>query len=151
MIATADDVLELHKRFDKIECKLNQMLMAQNARSALHNTEIASVKETVLTEAELRNTAVATLQNSVGELAESLRLKDRKNLSVAEAAHRAGMKSTTVRKWLESGELKGTKSGTRKQSRWRVAVRDLDRFLERVNNSPEQSAQAIAMTPATAT
>ena len=70
-----------------------------------------------------------------------MRLKDRKTLSIPKAARRAGVEPATVLKWLESGKLKGTKSGTRKQSRWRIAVRAFDILLERNVNQTTRIEQ----------
>jgi len=144
MTVTTDLVAEMYKEV----CEMREMLAEERARAAFRNTEIAELKGVVFAEAgrsAFRNTEIAALKNTVLDLGESMRLKDRKTLSVAEAARRADVKPATVRKWLESGELKGTKTGARKQSRWRIAVRDLNRFLERNNNTSEQAAQSVSV------
>ena len=147
MTTAPDAMIEMHKRFDALQAQYDQMremMVAQAARNTFRNTELAEVKGVVFAEAArsaFRNTTIATLQSDVGELAETMRLKDRKRLTVAEAARRADVEPATVRKWLESGELKGTKTGNKKQSQWRIGARDLERFLDRnVNQTtkPEQ-------------
>ncbi len=109
-------------------------------------TQLAALSEKIerqgatlqqLKEAQAANNANGNISFVVSELTESLRLKDRKTLSVFEAAHHAGVKAATVRKWLNNGKLKGAKTGSNQQSHWRISIRDLDRFLERVNNTPQ--------------
>jgi len=81
-----------------------------------------------------RNAEVAKLHDKVDGLAELLRLKDRKALTVAEAARYAGVEPATVRGWLDDGKVQGSKLGQKRQSQWRVNLRSLLRHLERNNN-----------------
>lgn len=117
----SDSFFALGGRVEKITTLLEQ-----------HHAEWQQWAETHTT-----NSAHSDISSAVADLTESLRLKDRRTISVPEAARRAGVKDATVRKWLDSGKLKGTKNGGSRQSRWRINVRDLDRFLERINNAPQ--------------
>ena len=101
------------RRFRNQNERLLQMMTEQHALVAACHTEIAALKETV------------------AGLAESLRLKDRRTLSVAEAARYAGVEPATIRRWLFDGKLKGVKRGGQQQSHWTVRRRDLDILLER--------------------
>ena len=82
------------------------------------------------------------LRKEVTSLREESRLKDRKTLTVAEAANHAGVKSETVRRWLESGALKGRKRGEHKQAHWTVRANDLNAFLDRNVNQVTVSPSA---------
>lgn len=106
--------------------------------------EIRNQNERLIQMMAEQNAEITTLKGTVVDLQESLRLKDRKTLTAPEAARYAGVKPTTVRRWLESGRLKGTKRGEQQQSHWIVRRHDLDRFLERVNNTPASAGQSIA-------
>lgn len=117
----SDSLFALGNRVEKITTLLEQ-----------HHTEWQQWTETYAT-----NGINSDISCAVADLTESLRLKDRRALTVPEAARHAGVKPATVRKWLNTGKLKGIKKDGARQSRWRVGVRDLDHFLERVNNNPQ--------------
>jgi len=129
------EVRELRSQNDQV----HRMLTEERARAAFRNAELATLKNTVVTEAArsaFRNSAVATLQDSLNAFAETARLKDRKTLTVPEAAKYADVEPATIRRWLSDGKLKGVKRGDQKQSQWIVRRRDLDILLERnVNQS----------------
>ena len=84
----------------------------------------------------LRNTSIAHIRDTLDGVEASLNARQRKTLSVPEAARSAKVKNATVRRWLADGRLKGAKVGDNKQSHWRIRRQDLDAFLERVTNSP---------------
>lgn len=84
----------------------------------------------------LRNASIAKIGDALEGVEISLAARQRKTLSVPEAARYANVKQATVRRWLADGQLKGTKVGGVKQSRWRIRRHDLDAFLERATNSP---------------
>ena len=113
---------------------------AQDAASgiiAAMDNRLAELANRITGQYERLSRQVAAQTETVAGLAEGLRLKDRRSLTLPEAARHAGKEPATIRRWLAAGKLRGTKDGDRKQSRWRIAVRDLDRFLERMNNSLE--------------
>ena len=134
-------IYEMFKQFrnemnGKID-KLNELVVTEAARGLLRNQAVKEVRLTV----ESIDATLGLHRHMVENIEAGLALQGKKTLSVAEAARYAGVKPATVRKWLrlKVGKLKGTKTGTTKQARWRIAVSDLDRFLERMTNLPKSS------------
>lgn len=89
----------------------------------------------------LQSAALDKIWTELKKLTEAVMLKDRKIFTVAEAAKYADVQPGTVRRWLETGALKGTKVSNHKQARWRIRRRDLDVFLERNVNQSSLSPQ----------
>lgn len=70
------------------------------------------------------------LSDGFSRIERMLSLKEKRILSVSEAASLLNVKPLTVRRWLEDGKLKGTKSGEHKQAKWFVKKVDIERFLD---------------------
>jgi excisionase family DNA binding protein len=50
--------------------------------------------------------------------------------TVEEVAERLKVKAKTVRGWLGSGKLRGTKLGTSRKTGWRIRESEVERFVD---------------------
>jgi len=80
------------------------------------------------------------LETTIGRIEVMLAIENKTVLTVSEAAKLANASSLTVRRWLEKGILRGSKSGDNQQARWFIRKRDLNLFLtDRANQGKSNS------------
>ena len=119
--------------------KLTSQIEAQRAEMERFQADFLAWQQIQAERNAQQNAILDTMKEMMSNMAESLRLKVRKTLSVAEAAKYANQAPATIRRWLADGKLKGVKRGDQKQSRWGVRRRDLDVLLERNVNQSTQT------------